>query len=312
MRLNKSPLIVLIGPTASGKSELAIQLAERIGGEIVSADSRLFYRGMDIGTAKPSHEEQKRVPHHLIDVCRPDETWSLAVFQREARRVIHEIHARGNFPILVGGTGQYVQGILEEWRVPPTPPNNVLRAILTSWASEITPQGLHSRLAVLDPAGAAQIDPRNTRRTIRALEVIFSTGRRFSEQRQKQEPEYSILKIGLKRPRSELYERIDRRIDVMLERGLIDEVRDLLSAGYPPDLPAFSAIGYREIIDYLYGRSTLEEAIRLMKRQTRQYVRRQANWFKDSDPEIHWIEMADSPLQKAEDLISTWKGKFHE
>jgi tRNA dimethylallyltransferase len=311
-KLSKPPIVVILGPTAVGKTELAIQLAERTGGEIVSVDSRLFYVGMDIGTAKPTPEERSRVPHHLIDVCSPDDTWSLGVFQTEARKAIRGIHQRGRLPILVGGTGQYLQGLLEEWTVPELPPNEALRNILMQWSEEVTPAGLHKRLAYLDPSAAEKIDARNVRRTVRALEVIFCTGVRFSDQRQKRESDYAILKIGLKRPREELYDRIDRRVDRMIENGLIDEVIGLLNAGYSPKLPALSAIGYREIIDYLYGRLTREEAVRLIKRQTRQFVRRQSNWFKENDPDIHWLDMGDAPLIKAEKLMIEFRGNHEQ
>jgi tRNA dimethylallyltransferase len=285
----KPPLIIIIGPTAVGKTETSLQLAERLDGEIVSADSRLFYRGMDIGTAKPSKAELDRVPHHLIDVADPDQTWSLAMFQRAAHRIIAEIHARGRLPFFVGGTGQYVKAVIEEWEIPEAAPDLRVRQALESWASEIGPDGLHQRLSVLDPAAAARIDPRNMRRTIRALEVILLTGKLFSAQKSRGPSRYRVFQLGLTRPRPELYTRIDARIEAMLDTGFVDEVRDLLAAGYAPDLPSLSAIGYRQIIAYLQGEIDLEEAVMLMKRFTRRFVRRQANWFKLDDPNIHWF-----------------------
>lgn len=284
-------LIAVIGPTAVGKTEVSLQLAERLGGEIVSADSRLFYRGMDIGTAKPSQEEQRRVPHHLIDVTTPNQPWSLAVFQQEAHTIIAEVHARGKIPFLVGGTGQYIHAITEEWSVPRVAPDPALRAVLESWAREAGADELHNKLARLDPAAAASIDPRNLRRTVRALEVVLKTGQLFSEQRQKSASPYRTVKIGLSRPRPELYARIDARIDAMISSGLVEEVRSLLSL-YPSDLPPFSAIGYREIIDFLKGKTSLEEAVMLIKRSTRIFVRRQANWFKQGDPNIRWFQVS--------------------
>jgi len=185
------PLVVILGPTAVGKSEVAIQLAERLGGEIVSADTRLFYRGMDIGTAKPSPEERSRVPHHLIDVADPDEIWSLAQYKVEARRVIEGIHARRCLPFLVGGSGQYIWAVVRGWDVPEVPPNLPLRQALELWSHDIGKDGLHYRLTVLDPHAAARIDARNLRRTIRALEVILTTGKRFSEQRTQSPPLYN-------------------------------------------------------------------------------------------------------------------------
>lgn len=283
------PLVAIVGPTAVGKTECAIQLAERVGGEIVSADSRLFYRGMDIGTAKPSIQERQRAPHHLIDVAEPDQVWSLALFQREARRAIREIHARDHLPILVGGTGQYMRAVMEGWQPPSTQPDERLRQVLQTWAEEIGPHGLHDRLADLDPAAAAQIDARNLRRTVRALEVIFTTGRRFSEQRQRGAKPYHLLVLGLTLPRPALYARIDSRIQAMLEAGWVEEASALLAQGYSPDLPTLSAIGYRELVAYLQGSMSFDEAVMLIKRRTRIFVRRQANWFRMDDPAIHWF-----------------------
>lgn len=302
------PLIVIVGPTAVGKTEISIQLAERLDGEIVSADSRLLYRSMDIGTAKPSPQERSRVPHHLIDVADPDEIWSLGVYQRAAYRVISEIHARHRLPLLVGGTGQYVRAIVEGWTVPEVKPQPHLRQALESWSEQIGPQGLHRRLAVIDPKSAHKIDYRNLRRTIRALEVILRTGRLFSAQRRQQEPPYDTYQVGLTRPREEVYARVDARIDTMLEVGLIAEVKALLDQGYSPDLPTLSAIGYREVIAHLSGKITLEQAVTLIKRRTRQFVRRQANWFKDNDPDIHWFRMGPDTLDELERSIRAWLG----
>jgi tRNA dimethylallyltransferase len=301
------PLVVLCGPTGVGKTEVAIQLAERLMGEIVSADSRLFYRGMDIGTAKPSLEERARVPHHLIDIAEPDETWSLVAFQRAARLSIADIHTRGRLPFLVGGTGQYLRAVTEGWQAPPAQPDPRLRAALETWAGEIGPLGLHARLANLDVEAGRQIDPRNLRRTVRALEVILSTGRPFSAQRQHGQALYRLLTLGLTRPRSELYARIDSRIEAMFAAGFVDEVRGLLAKGYSPDLPAFSAIGYPQVIDYLQGRTTYAEAVMLIKRLTRQFVRRQANWFKASDPRIRWFTAGEGTVVEMEAVTREWR-----
>ena len=280
-----------------------MQLAERLNGEIISADSRLFYRGMDVGTAKPTLEEQRRVPHHLIDVADPDETWSLAVFQRAAREAIEGIHQRQRLPFLVGGTGQYVQAVIEGWSIPPQKPDIRLRKALEAWSLEIGPEALHARLAYLDPEAAQRIDYRNIRRTIRGLEVILGTGRLFSAQRSKLPSPYTVLVIGLKQPRPELYARIDARIEAMLAAGLVDEVRVLLERGFSPESTALSAIGYREISAYLRGQTSLEEAVVLIKRHTRQFVRRQANWFKENDPAIHWETVTPETAARLEALI---------
>jgi len=302
------PLVVIVGPTAVGKTEISIQLAERLNGEIVSADSRLFYCGMDIGTAKPTQEERQRVPHHLIDVAEPDEVWSLAIFQQAAYRVIGDIHVRQRLPFLVGGTGQYVRAIIEGWEVPAQPPDERLRSVIESWADEIGKFELHRCLEVVDPQAAGRIDPHNLRRTIRALEVIFLTGRRFSEQRRRSRPPYSFLLIGLRLPRPLLFERINGRIESMIANGLVDEVRLLLSRGNSPELPNMSAIGYREITACLKGELTLEEATEQMKRSTRQFVRRQANWFKESDTDIQWFEADETAVDRIEELIRSGEG----
>ncbi len=302
-----APLVVLVGPTAVGKSDVAIQLARSLDGEVVSADSRLFYRGMDIGTAKPTRSEREEVPHHLIDVANPDEVWSLALFQRAAQQVIAGIHARQRLPLLVGGTGQYVRAVIEGWELPAQQPNPALREALEAWAARIGPFELHRRLAQLDAAAAQQIQPQNVRRTVRALEVILMTGA-FSEQRRRSASPYSLKIIGLKRPRAELYARIDRRIDDMISAGLLEEVRRLLESGYSPELPTLSAIGYGEMIAVLQGQMTLEEAVVQMKRATRQFVRRQANWFKENDPTIRWFEMAPDVVSELERWISSAEG----
>jgi len=305
MPLDKLPLVVIVGPTAVGKTETAIQLARRLNAEIVSADSRLFYRGMDIGTAKPTGEDRRMVPHHLIDVADPGEIWSLAVFQQEASRAIAGIHSRGRLPFLVGGTGQYIRSVIEGWDLPPQPPDPRLRQSIEAWAETIGTRAMHEKLTRIDPEAARRIEPGNLRRTVRALEVIFHTGQRFSIQRQRSTSPYTILMLGLRRPRPELYARIDRRIDAMFEAGLIDEVKDLLARGYSADLPTLSAIGYRETIEYLNGRLTLEEAKVQMRRLTRTFVRRQGNWFKEDDPSIHWFDASYNVIPQMEHVIQS-------
>lgn len=302
----RTPLIVILGPTAVGKTEISIQLAESLNGEVISADSRLFYRGMDIGTAKPTTKDQERVPHHLIDVANPDQIWSLAIFKNEAHKAIHDIQSRGRLPFLVGGTGQYIRAVIEGWRIPEVGPDPQLRIALEKWSNEITPQGLHNRLMVLDPEAAKRIDHRNVRRTIRALEVTLSTGRQFSAQRDRSASPYRLLLIGLTRPREEIFERVDARIRTMLENGFLEEVQTLLDRGYSPDLPTFSAIGYREITAHLQGEISLDEAIEQIKRKTRVFVRRQSNWFKPDDPDIQWFEVGPETKSEIEAVIRLW------
>ena len=304
--LEWKPLVVILGATAVGKTEISLQLAECFGGEIVSADSRLLYRGMDIGTAKPSIAERSRTPHHLIDVVDPDQVWSLGTYKLEAQRVIDEVQARGSLPFLVGGTGQYMRAVIQGWTIPAVKPQARLREALFAWTEEIGSAGLHERLACLDPEAADRIDYRNLRRTIRALEVIFCTGKRFSEQRRKEPSRYNSLQLGLHRPRDELYARVDARIESMLEAGLVSEVRNLLEQGYSPDLPTLSAIGYHEIISHLAGEITLDEAVQEIQRNTRTFVRRQANWFKPDDPNIHWFKVGAETLSEMSEMIGKW------
>src|SRR5512134_3175512 len=303
MRSNKRPLILLVGPTAVGKTELAIRLAERLNGEIVSADSRLFYRGMDIGTAKPTPEEQARVPHHLIDIADPDEILSLAVFQQRAREAIADIHTRNKIPFLVGGTGQYIRAVTEGWTPPEVKPDERLRDELERMKEERGVYWLYEKLKDLDPMAAENIDARNYRRTIRALEVIMTTGKRFSEQRGQSESPYHLITIGLTRPRVELYERVDQRIETMFANGFLNEVKKLLAKGYSPSLPTMSAIGYRECIRVVNGELNEEEAKAEIRRVTRVFVRRQANWFKESDPNIKWFRVEAGIVDEVESHI---------
>lgn len=308
--ISKPPLILLVGPTASGKTEISIELAERLGAEIISADSRLFYRGMDIGTAKPTPADRARVPHHLIDIANPDETLSLAIFQQLARQAISDILHRGLLPMLVGGTGQYVRAVIGGWRPPSVAANSTLRAGLERMNREHGGEWLHERLKRLDIKAAEGIDPRNVRRTMRALEVILISGRRFSEQRGQLGASYHLIGIGLSRPRAELYARIDARIDHMFEAGLVEETQGLLTRGYAPELPAMSAIGYRECIKVINREIDVEQAKVLMRRATRAFVRRQSNWFKENDPNIAWFSAADHDVVAAtESLIRSAIGK---
>ena len=297
------PLIVILGPTAVGKTEISLQLAEVFNGEIISSDSRLFYRGMDIGTAKPTKNELARVKHHLIDVANPDQVWSLERFLEAAYEAIDDVQKRGKVPFMVGGSGQYIFAVVEGWKIPEAQPNPKLREILNRLADGSGSEILHNYLAELDPKAASKIQHQNIRRTIRALEVIFTTGERFSDQRTKGNSHYRPLIVGINRTRPALYDRIDKRVEKMLASGFIDEVANLLELGYSPDLPPLSAIGYRQVIQYLQGEISLDEAIQLMKRFTRQYVRRQANWFKEDDPRVHCFQAGPTMIQDIRFLI---------
>ena len=275
-------IFVIVGPTASGKTDLAIRLAKKLGGEIVSADSRLLYRGMDIGTAKPSFAERQGIPHHLIDVVPPSKTLTLSEYQKKAIRAIRGILRRKRLPILVGGTGLYVRAVVDNLRIPEVPPNPELRKRL-----EKTPDAkLFARLIKLDPAYAARIGG-NRRYAVRALEVIAATGQPFSEQQGRGEPLFDARLIGLKPSKRELERRIGRRVRRMIKDGLIEETRRLLRR-YDRKLPAMSGIGYDEIGACLRGEIALKEAVRMITTRTRQYAKRQMTWFK-RDPRIRWF-----------------------
>ena len=300
----EKPLLLIVGPTASGKSAFAIQVAQALNAEIVSADSRYLYRELEIGVAKPSSLELAAAPHHLINVASLEDPWNLGLYKQSATRVIDEIHQRSGLPILVGGTGQYVRAILQNWQVPSHGPVDQLREDLETIGDRIGFDKLYEMLSAIDPQAAANIDYRNHRRTIRALEVILSTGKKFSDLRDKETPPYSTLILGLELPREILYARIDQRIDDMIAQGLVGEVQGLLDSGFGPTLDSMRVIGYNEIMAHLRGEITLKEAIALVKRNTRIYVRRQANWFKPSDPDIHWLNAQDPALfENALDLV---------
>lgn len=302
------PLIIILGATAVGKTEFSIALAQKLDGEIISADSRLFYRGMDIGTAKPTQAERGGVPHHLIDIAAPDQTVSLAEFQQKAQETISAVHSRGRLPFLVGGTGQYIRAVVEGWEVPKQPPDSRLRSVLENWAKQIGGERLHASLSKLDPEAAAAMDWRNIRRTVRALEVIFLTGQKFSSQRRQTFAPYHVKMIGLTLPRERLFEKIDHRIEKMFRDGLVDEVKLLLDLGYSPGLPSMSAIGYQQVAAFLENKLTLEEAIVLIKRRTRIFVRRQANWFKADDPTIEWYLSERAKIAEIEASIRSFLG----
>ncbi len=301
---NKKPIVYLVGPTASGKTDFAIRLAKALESEVISSDSRYLYRELSIGTAKPSPEELAAVPHHLIDVTSVREPWSLGEYLKAIEPIIEKLTAEHKLTILVGGTGQYFRAIVQGWQVPELPPNPQLRGLIEAWGQEAGFEALHQKLALIDPQAAANIDHRNTRRTVRAWEVILSTGKRFSEQRLQGDSNYRPLTIGLDWDRETLYQRIDQRIDWMMKNGLLEEVKALIDQGLVEDVKRIGVIGYAETIAYLQGESSLEDCIMLIKRHTRQFVRRQANWFKPSDPNIHWFKASDpASFEKMLDLI---------
>jgi tRNA dimethylallyltransferase len=308
------PLLVIVGPTAAGKTALSLPLAAALGGEIISADSRQIYRGMDIGTAKPAPAEQAQAPHHMLDVAEPDQVLSAAEYQRAAYALIGEIHARGRLPMLVGGTGQYIHAVIEGWSFPGVPPHPEVRAALEADVAAADAargagagaEALHARLAALDPAAAAGIDYRNVRRVIRALEVYLVAGRPISELQRKSPPSYRIYQLGVTRPRPELYGRVDARVDQMMADGLVAETQRLAAAGYHWELPSMTGLGYRQIGQYLRGEISLEEAVALIKKQTRRFIHQQYTWFRPDDPAIHWVEPGSTPFGAVLEGIQAW------
>lgn len=273
-------LTAIVGPTAVGKTALAVALAQQLGAEIVSADSRQLYRLMDLGTAKPTPAERAAAPHHLLDLCDPDEPFSLAAYQELATHAIAAIVARGRPPLLVGGTGQYLAAVLEGWQVPRVAPQPELRASLERAAAEHGAAALHARLAAVDPAAAAQIAPSNVRRVIRALEVYSVTGVPISAQQTREPPPYAIRTLWLTRPREELYARADARADAMVAAGLADEVADLRRRGYGWELPSMSSLGYIQLRPFLEGEATLAACVERLKFDTHSFIRRQEAWFR--------------------------------
>ncbi len=287
----RPPVVLLLGPTGVGKTDLAIDLAQALGSEIVSADSRQVYRSMEIGTAKPTPAQRARVPHHLVDVVDPDEPFSLAQFCDMATAALDALIGQGQVPFLVGGTGQYLAALLEGWRVPRVPPQPDIRQRLTQIAQEQGGDVLYERLCQVDPAAAERILPNNLRRIIRALEVYEVTGRPFSEQRGRMPPRYDFLVLGLTMERPALYRRVDRRAERMVEAGLVEEIRALLERGYGWDLPAMSGLGYTQFRPYIEGTASLEEALERLKLDTHAFIRHQYTWFRRL-PVARWFDAA--------------------
>ncbi|MFZ1771943.1 MAG: tRNA (adenosine(37)-N6)-dimethylallyltransferase MiaA, partial [Caldilinea sp.] len=266
------PLVVILGPTGVGKTALSLDLCRARRGEVISADSRQIYRGMTVGTAKATPTEQAAAPHHLLDIRSPDEVLTVAEYQQLAFGAIDAIHQRGATPFLVGGTALYIRAVVEGLSIPAVPPDPVLRATLEERLNQEGVEGLFEQLRTLDPATAAQIDARNPRRVLRALEIFLLTGRSKVELEGSEPPPYRTLMVGLTRAREVLYQRIDQRVDAMLAGGLVEETQRLLDQGFDPHLPAMTSLGYRECIDYLSGRCDLASAAQRIKMETHRYV----------------------------------------
>ncbi|OPY58040.1 MAG: tRNA dimethylallyltransferase [Pelotomaculum sp. PtaU1.Bin035] len=291
------PLLVITGPTATGKSKVAILVAGAVGGEIVSADSMLVYRHMDIGTAKPTKKEMCDIPHHLINIIEPDQDYSAAVFQQQARAAIASIQERGKLPILAGGTGLYIRAVIDHYDFTGACRDELLRAELREESERNGFESLHLRLAEVDRRSAERLHPRDVRRVIRALEVYYLTGKPFSSYQKTNGcagPLYNLVIFGLTMARETLYRRIEQRVEAMISAGLVEEVRGLLSAGYGAGLASMRGLGYKEIVSYLAGEVSLPQAVELLKRNTRRFAKRQLTWFR-RDERIRWLEI--DPLQ---------------
>ncbi|WP_225047604.1 tRNA (adenosine(37)-N6)-dimethylallyltransferase MiaA [Lacticaseibacillus kribbianus] len=303
----KPQILIIGGPTATGKSALAVAVAKRFSGEVINGDAYQIYTGMDIGTAKVTAEEMAGVPHHLIDIVVPGTPFSAAQFQARAAAAIHAVRARGHLPIVVGGTGFYLNALRLGLNLGGAAPPDARRQALREELAALGPEALHARLAAVDPAAAAAIPVGNARRVMRALEVVAS-GQLFSAQVQP-EPAYDALVLGLTTERAALYDRINARVDAMLDAGLLAEVRRVLDAA-GPDAQALKAIGYKEFVPYLEGRGDLETAVAAVKQNSRRYAKRQLTYFRHQMP-THWFDLVAHPeeLRDIEALVASWQTK---
>ncbi len=299
------PLLVIAGPTATGKTEMALRVAERVGGEIVSADSMQIYRRMDIGTAKPTAEERARAAIHLIDFVPPDGEYTVVDFCADAAPLIADIHARGRLPILCGGTGLYIRALTEGFDFPPGRRGGEVRARLRAEADAVGPEALHRRLAQVDPAAAERIEPGDTRRIVRALEVHELTGEPMSAAQGRRRPvdaagapEYNCAKYVLTAPRQLLFGRIERRVERMMAAGWLQEVRALVAEGVTAQAQSMQAIGYRHLLEHLGGARDLDETVRLIKRDTRRYAKRQMTWLRGGEG-YRWLAIGSERQRRA-------------
>lgn len=312
MMEKKKPLIILTGPTAVGKTELSLLFAKAIGGEIISADSIQVYKYMDIGSAKITKEEMQGIPHFLIDELYPDEEFNVVIFQKKAKEYIEQIYQRGHIPVIVGGTGFYIQAVLYGIDFEETAADKSYREELEKFATENGVEALHNKLKEVDGKAAEEIHANNKKRVIRALEYYKQTGCRISEhneeQRKKSSP-YQFVYFVLNQDRDILYQRINERVDKMIERGLLKEVEGLLKMGYRRELVSMQGIGYKEIVAYLEGEISLEEAVDRIKKETRHFAKRQITWFK-RESEVTWIEMGK--YLKKEDILEDLLQKCQE
>lgn len=306
-----NPLVVITGPTATGKSDTGVHLAELVGGEIISADSMLVYKGMKIGTAKPSSAEMRGIPHHLIDIVEPGQEYSVALFQKQARAIIADILERNKLPVMVGGTGLYIRAVIDNYDFTSAGGDDRFRENLIRESYNKGPESLHRRLSEVDPQTASNLHPKDSRRVIRALEVYNLTGRPISsyQRAKKDQPLYGLHMFGLTMDRQKLYRRIEQRVDIMLAAGLVDEVRGLLEQGHPRELNSMRGLGYKEIAAYLTGEISLERAVEILKRNTRRFAKRQLTWFR-RDSRIEWLDVCRYKNHRAvaEEIIRRIEG----
>ena len=315
LTINKTPLVIIAGPTASGKSAAAVELALRMNGEVISADSMQIYRGMDIGTAKVTKEEMRGVRHYLIDCADPDENYNVVLFQQKAREAVQEAVSAQKLPILCGGTGFYIQALLYDIDFTEMEENTSLRSRYEALAAEKGPEALHRILKEKDPASAAAIHPNNVKRVIRALEFAQVSGGSIAAHNLAQRERgsaYNSVFFVLTMDRQKLYERIDRRVDLMMEQGLLDEVTRLRDIGIARDSTAMQGIGYKQIYSYLEGDWSLEEAVRLIKRDTRHFAKRQLTWFR-REKDVIWVDIDQFDTKEAlyDHLQNTASGMLH-
>ncbi|RXT15205.1 tRNA (adenosine(37)-N6)-dimethylallyltransferase MiaA [Ammoniphilus sp. CFH 90114] len=296
---NKEKLLVIVGPTAVGKTSLSIDLAKALDGEIISGDSMQVYKGMDIGTAKITEAEMDSVPHYLIDILEPDKDFSVADFQHQSRQLITEINLRGKLPMIVGGTGLYIQSVIYEYKFSEAQKDLSLRTALEEYTELHGKEALHQRLQAIDPITAKRLHQNDVKRVIRALEIYELTGKPMAEYQQRSsESPYQLCLLGLTMERTLLYERINMRVDLMISQGLVAEVQRLLDQGYDSSIPSLQGIGYKEVIDYLHGKTSLDEAIERIKKNSRNFAKRQLTWFR-SMKDINWLDMTE-PGDRAE------------
>ena len=311
-KMEKEKVIVLIGPTAVGKTNTSIKLAKKFDGEIISGDSMQVYRRMDIGTAKISVEEMEGIPHHLLDIKNPEESFSVAEFQQLVRKKISDIHSRGKVPLIVGGTGLYIQAVLYDYHFTETPGDELYRTELETELERLGPLWLHQKLVKVDPVSAENIHPNNTRRVIRALEIFHCTGKTMTEYQEGQthELQYDVALVGLTMNRENLYKRINLRVDLMMKEGLLEEVKELYDEGVR-NVQSVQAIGYKELYDYFDGTKSLEQAIENLKQNSRRYAKRQLTWFRNK-MDVAWYDMTEESQhpQNIEDISEFIAGKL--